>query len=71
MGTEDRRTSPDYTTEPRHFDTSVAANPDGGWLATVNVGDGASLSKWFEQKEEAERYGDELAAWLATRQEES
>lgn len=43
---------------------SVQPNHDGGWLTTVNLGDGASLTKWFASHDEALRYPEELAAWL-------
>jgi hypothetical protein len=46
------------------FSSSVQPNRDGGWLTVVNLGDGASLTKWFASKDEANRYPDELAAWL-------
>ena len=55
---------------PEHFKTSVEAEPDGRWLAVVNLGDGASVSKLFDSRFEALHYGDELAAWLATRRSE-
>ena len=43
---------------------SVQPNRDGGWLTTVSLGDGASLTKWFASQDEALRYPEELAAWL-------
>ena len=46
------------------FSASVEPNRDGGWLTVVNLGDGASLTKWFPSQDEARRYPDELAAWL-------
>ena len=51
-------------TTPAAFSSSVQPNRDGGWLTVVNLGDGASLTKWFSSKDEAKRYPDELAAWL-------
>lgn len=51
----------------QQFKTSVEAKADGRWLAVVNLGDGASVSKLFDSRFEALHYGDELAAWLATR----
>ena len=53
---------------PEQFKTSVEAKADGQWLAVVNLGDGASVSKLFDSRFEALHYGDELAEWLATRQ---
>ena len=47
------------------FTASVEPNRDGGWLTTVNLGEGASLTKWFPSKDEAQRYPDELAQWLS------
>ncbi len=51
----------------RQFSTSVEAKDDGRWLAVVALADGATVSKLFDKEEDAHRYGDELAAWLATR----
>ena len=44
---------PDTTTPA--FSASVRPNLDGGWLAVVNLGDGASLTKWFASQDEAHR----------------
>ena len=49
---------------------SVQPNRDGGWLTVVNLGDGASLTKWFANQDEAKRYPDELAAWLTRGRED-
>ena len=46
------------------FSASVEPNRDGGWLTVVNLGDGASLTKWFASHDEAQRYPGELAKWL-------
>ena len=51
-------------TTPETFSASVQPNRDGGWLTVVNLGDGASLTKWFASQDEAKQYPDELAAWL-------
>jgi hypothetical protein len=51
------------TTSAR-FSASVQPNHDGGWLIVVNLGEGASLTKWFASQDEARRYPDELAKWL-------
>ena len=56
------------TTTPG-FSASVEPNRDGGWLTVVNLGDGASLTKWFPSQDEAKRYPDELAEWLTRRGE--
>ena len=52
------------TTTPE-FSASIHPNRDGGWLTVVNLGDGASLTKWFPSQDEATRYPGELAEWLA------
>ena len=57
----------DNASRPEQFKTSVEAKADGQWLAVVNLGDGASVSKLFDSRFEALQYGDELAAWLANR----
>jgi len=53
--------------QPRPFSTTVSAHPGGGWATVVNLGDGATLTKVFDNEREALRYGDELADWLAQR----
>ena len=55
---------------PATFSASVQPNRDGGWLTVVNLGDGASLTKWFANQDEATRYPDELAAWLTRGRED-
>ena len=52
-------------TTPPAFSASVRPNLDGGWLTVVNLGDGASLTKWFQSQDEANSYPNELANWLA------
>ena len=52
------------------FSASVEPNRDGGWLTVVNLGEGASLTKWFASKDEAQRYPVELAEWLKSNSEE-
>ena len=64
MASEHQAKSAQSHTTPAAFSASVRANRDGGWLTVVNLGDGASLTKWFASKDEANRYPDELAAWL-------
>ena len=46
------------------FAASVRPDERGGWLAEVNLGEGASLTKWFVTEEDAVRYLQELADWL-------
>jgi len=52
---------------PEQFKTAIEAKADGQWLAVVSLFDGATVSKLFDSRFEALHYGDELAAWLATR----
>jgi len=54
-------------TAPQQFATSVEAKADGQWLALVHLGEGATACKLFDKESDARHYGDELAAWLATR----
>jgi hypothetical protein len=50
------------------FTATVRA--DGtGWVAEVELGDGASMTKWFSEKRAAERYPRELADWLTQRRD--
>jgi hypothetical protein len=51
----------------RLFTASVIAGPVSGWVAVIDLGDGARVSHWFEEEEDARHYPDELAAWLAER----
>jgi hypothetical protein len=69
MCDEQRQVPPSSVETPRPFNTAIAENPDGGWVAVVSMGDGASVTKWFQTREDAEGYGDELAAWLDQRRE--
>ena len=46
------------------FTAIFTANADGGWLTVLKLGDGATLSRWFPDEEDARRYPDELTAWL-------
>jgi hypothetical protein len=55
----------DTSTATATFSASVQRNRDGGWLTVVQLGDGATLTKWFSSQDEAERYPGELAEWLA------
>ena len=48
---------------------TVAPHPDGGWVALISLGDGASMTKWFADRDQAEGYEAELAEWLASRAE--
>jgi hypothetical protein len=64
MADEHPTTAVESDTTPA-FSASIRPNHDGGWLAVVHLGDGASLTKWFSSQDEAKRYPDELAAWLA------
>ena len=46
------------------FSAHVAPDADSGWLTVIVLHDGASVSKWFEDEDDARRYPIELAAWL-------
>lgn len=52
------------TQPPTTFSTTVAAADHGSWMTTVDLGSGITMSRLFDRKDEALRYGDELAAWL-------
>jgi hypothetical protein len=69
MANEHATRSVQSQTTPLGFSASVEPNRDGGWLTVVNLGDGASLTKWFASQDEARKYPDELAAWLTRRSE--
>ena len=40
---------------------------DGAWVAIVDFGAVATLSRLFDNEQDAAAYGGTLAAWLATR----
>jgi hypothetical protein len=50
---------------------TVRPGARGGWVATIELGEGASLSRWFEDETAASHYPDELAQWLAGGRDES
>jgi|RhiMethySRZTD1v2_1073278.scaffolds.fasta_scaffold20142_4 hypothetical protein len=64
MANEHPRTPTQSETTQSGIAASVEPNRDGGWLTVVNLGDGASLTKWFPSRDEAQRYPAELVAWL-------
>ena len=70
MANEQSHASMHLTVTERPFSAGVRPNPDGGWLAEVHLSDGATLTKWFPQEEDARRYPDELADWLRHRRGE-
>jgi hypothetical protein len=51
----------------QRFTTFVEAKADGQWVAVVHLGAGATVCKLFDSESDARHYGDELAAWLASR----
>ena len=51
----------------RPFRTSVTVTADGVWVTIVDFGVGATLTRLFDNEQDAAAYGDKLAAWLATR----
>lgn len=53
------------TTRP--FTTSVTRTADGAWVTIVDFGVGATLTKLFDNEQDAGAYGGKLAVWLATR----
>jgi hypothetical protein len=44
--------------------TSVTHGSHGGWVTTIDLGEGASVSRWFPEEQDAHRYPQELAEWL-------
>jgi hypothetical protein len=67
MRSEHEHVAISSTGERTRLIAHVDPHPDGGWLAVVGLGDGASVTKWFAHREGADAYGDELAAWLERR----
>ena len=67
MRSEHEHVAISSTGERTRLIAHVDPHPNGGWLAVVGLGDGASVTKWFAQRESADAYGDELAAWLERR----
>jgi len=53
--------------EQRPLSAAVAQSSEGGWVAVVHLGEGATVSKWFEHEQDAYGYEDELSKWLAER----
>ena len=53
------------TTRP--FTTSVTMNTDGAWVTIVDFGAGATLTRLFDNEQDAAAYGGAFAVWLATR----
>jgi hypothetical protein len=51
----------------RQLTTDVTPSPQGGWVAVVNLGEGATVSKWFDDEQEAQHYEEALLEWLAQR----
>jgi hypothetical protein len=62
-----RASVPAYESSTRAFTTSVAMTADGVWVAIVDFGVGATLTRLFDNEHDAGAYGGELAAWLASR----
>ena len=59
--------APANAPSPRPFTTSVTMTADGAWVTTVDFGVGATLTRLFDNQQDAEAYGGTLAAWLAAR----
>jgi hypothetical protein len=51
----------------RLFTTSVTMTADGVWAAIVDFGVGATLTRLFDNEQDAGAYGGTLMVWLATR----
>jgi hypothetical protein len=62
-----RASVPAYESSTRAFTTSVAMTADGVWVAIVDFGVGATLTRLFDNEQDAGAYGGKLAVWLATR----
>jgi hypothetical protein len=45
----------------------VTVTADGVWVTIVDFGVGATLTRLFDNEQDAGAYGDKLAVWLATR----
>ena len=56
-----------FTRSRRPYSTSVSVTADGGWVTVVELGVGATLTRLFDNEDDASAYGDEFAAWLAQR----
>jgi hypothetical protein len=54
-------------TTPTSTQPVIRRHPDGGWLVFITVDGGVSVSKWFDDRVDAERYAGELTAWVANR----
>ena len=50
------------------FDAVIRADLEG-WVTIIDLGKGATLSKWFPDEEHARRYPVELMSWLSRRRE--
>jgi hypothetical protein len=51
----------------RTFSAAVQPDLNGGWRTEVDLGDGATLTKWFPTEVEAQQYPEQLASWLSGR----
>ena len=49
---------------PAPFSTGVAMTPRGEWVTTVDLGNGVSIIRLFDDEDEAWRYADDVTAWL-------
>jgi hypothetical protein len=48
---------------------SITPAPNGHWVARIDLGAGASVSRVFPDEEQARRYPEELEAWLSQRRD--
>jgi hypothetical protein len=58
---------PAHTASTRRFTTSVTMTADGMWVTIVDFGVGATLTRLFDNEQDAGAYGGKLTVWLATR----
>jgi len=56
-----------YEPSTRPFTTSVTMAADGVWVTIVYFRVGATLTRLFDNEQDAGAYGGKLMVWLATR----
>ena len=56
-----------YEASTRPFTTSVTMTADGIWVTIVDFGVGTTLTRLFDNEQDAGAYGGKLMVWLATR----
>jgi hypothetical protein len=58
---------PAYEPSTRPFTTSVTMAADGVWVTIVDFGVGATLTRLFDNEQDAGAYSGTFAVWLANR----